>query len=575
MSQTQQWQHESDDNGGESPIVAMVRCDLCGHMVPEANMELHLARSCEARKRPARSNRSTTANHHHRHLQDRTDDSSSATNDSSPGNSADMMDSEREECSLKLPSQVDGMHVDLTTPPRSRTRAPPRSRTRKRIEWGSSIVEAPPPAAAAARNTDEIVDIADEDDSADEIEEERTSRNATRKGNSNHCNARRDDVAAPLSNNSLIDLMDDDEEDGNANAGGDNDEGTEEHWTCSRCTLINPMASSYCEACLSPNQNRTRQPDPVRRERLIYEPEESMMNHYYDDDHHLPHHDNRHRREANGSAASYLSGGAIMGGLLGAAASYARGRSMTSGALSGAMQGALGGAVFNEVFRESTINEPPRRQQSSSSQSSTRSRRGRRRPYQDEWEIASGANNDSSQRERRRRRSSQSGPHGSLSSQRSRRHVASMNGHPTTTTIISTPQGTRIIVNGNGSGSALMRSGPIDGGIPSSMLLQALLTSPHGQFVGGGSGIDGMSYEQLLSRFGDGSENMGASEGQISSLPESTVDDVASLPPDCRQCSICLEDFKDGDKRKILPCLHGFHHDCVNKWLRQNGTTRR
>ncbi|GMP85955.1 hypothetical protein ACSBR1_035247 [Camellia fascicularis] len=35
------------------------------------------------------------------------------------------------------------------------------------------------------------------------------------------------------------------------------------------------------------------------------------------------------------------------------------------------------------------------------------------------------------------------------------------------------------------------------------------------------------------------------------------------------ECSICLGAFKDGEKVKVLPlCYHGFHSECVDKWLR-------
>eukprot|EP00957_Ditylum_brightwellii_P021361 1611060-Ditylum_brightwellii.AAC.1 len=84
-----------------------------------------------------------------------------------------------------------------------------------------------------------------------------------------------------------------------------------------------------------------------------------------------------------------------------------------------------------------------------------------------------------------------------------------------------------------------------------------------------------MSYERLLEIFGDGTENIarGASAHTINSLPESTIKNVAKdLPFDKRQCMICLEDFKYGDKRKVMPCFHGFHSGCVDRWLRANGS---
>uniref|UniRef100_T1IBM3 RING-type domain-containing protein n=1 Tax=Rhodnius prolixus TaxID=13249 RepID=T1IBM3_RHOPR len=35
------------------------------------------------------------------------------------------------------------------------------------------------------------------------------------------------------------------------------------------------------------------------------------------------------------------------------------------------------------------------------------------------------------------------------------------------------------------------------------------------------------------------------------------------------QCSICLRDFKIGDKAKSLPCDHKFHSACIRPWLKR------
>lgn len=84
-----------------------------------------------------------------------------------------------------------------------------------------------------------------------------------------------------------------------------------------------------------------------------------------------------------------------------------------------------------------------------------------------------------------------------------------------------------------------------------------------------------MSYENLISLFGDGSQQRAAPETSISDLPtfhftapgKIATDDI--LDPKYT-CPICMEPYILREEICTLPCLHIFHDICVKKWLRQS-----
>ena len=51
-------------------------------------------------------------------------------------------------------------------------------------------------------------------------------------------------------------------------------------------------------------------------------------------------------------------------------------------------------------------------------------------------------------------------------------------------------------------------------------------------------------------------------------FPETKIEDINKLDPEKRNCVICLEDFKSGEKATLLPCVHLFHKNCIKSWLK-------
>ncbi|GAV72924.1 zf-RING_2 domain-containing protein [Cephalotus follicularis] len=81
-------------------------------------------------------------------------------------------------------------------------------------------------------------------------------------------------------------------------------------------------------------------------------------------------------------------------------------------------------------------------------------------------------------------------------------------------------------------------------------------------------------YREFSDIYDANKEAKGLSQRCIQKLPECKVH-LSNFVQSCQQlcCSICLQDFQDGDSARELPsCEHFFHSDCIETWLTQNGS---
>ena len=89
-------------------------------------------------------------------------------------------------------------------------------------------------------------------------------------------------------------------------------------------------------------------------------------------------------------------------------------------------------------------------------------------------------------------------------------------------------------------------------------------------FMSINDGIFENIFEEFLQRMG--SREHPTDEEILNELPETQIEDVNKLDQEKKNCIICLEDFKNGDKAIILPCIHLFHTECIKNWLKTQNT---
>ena len=58
----------------------------------------------------------------------------------------------------------------------------------------------------------------------------------------------------------------------------------------------------------------------------------------------------------------------------------------------------------------------------------------------------------------------------------------------------------------------------------------------------------------------------GLTQNEIDRIPNEIFHN--NMNYELRNCTICLENFKEGDVLKRLGCLHIFHKNCIETWLK-------
>ena len=69
----------------------------------------------------------------------------------------------------------------------------------------------------------------------------------------------------------------------------------------------------------------------------------------------------------------------------------------------------------------------------------------------------------------------------------------------------------------------------------------------------------------------------GAPEALINAMPcrefrESTLPKNATNLEEHSSCTVCMSAYEEKEILRTLPCLHSFHRDCIDPWLKQNKT---
>jgi len=75
----------------------------------------------------------------------------------------------------------------------------------------------------------------------------------------------------------------------------------------------------------------------------------------------------------------------------------------------------------------------------------------------------------------------------------------------------------------------------------------------------------GMTYENLV-----GLTRVQLGVKDVTMFPTFTYTQDCHIPTDKSTCSVCLSDFQEGDTLKTVPCMHLFHTECIDEWLKMS-----